>query len=225
MVQVIVTDIEGTTTSLSYVHDVLFPYARRHLADYIAQHRHEPAVQDILTEVGTLVGRPLCDNEAVDTLLGWMDEDRKITPLKTLQGMIWRDGYQRGELNGQVYPDAVEKLTEWHRQGIRLAVFSSGSVEAQQLLFRHTAFGDLTPLFSAYFDTRIGAKKEPQAYEHICRQMAVHPRDSLFLSDVTAELDAAREAGLHTCWLVRGQNPPPPGQHPQARDFHEIRLP
>ena len=225
MVQLIVTDIEGTTTSLSYVHDVLFPYARRYLADYIAQHRHEPAVQDILTEVGTLVGRPLRDNEAVDTLLGWMDEDRKITPLKTLQGMIWRDGYERGELKGHVYPDAVEKLSEWHRQGMRLAVFSSGSVEAQQLLFRNTAFGDLTPLFSAYFDTRIGAKKAPQAYEHVCRQMAVPPRASLFLSDVTAELDAASEAGLHTCWLVRGQNPPPPGQHPQARDFHEVHLP
>ena len=223
MIRAIVTDIEGTTSSLAFVHEVLFPYARAHLADFVRCHAEDPHVAPLLNDVRLESGRLELDVDGViDQLLQWMDEDRKATPLKTLQGMIWEQGFRAGDFKGHVYPDAVEALRRWHRQGIDLYVYSSGSVQAQKLLFGHTEYGDLTPLFSGFFDTHVGAKREAASYARIARETGHPPAEMLFLSDVEAELDAARAAGLHTCWLVRDQAPDPAATHPQVRDFSEI---
>lgn len=185
----ILTDIEGTTSSIAFVTDVLFPYARAHLAEYVAAHPAETA--PILAEVAAQeAGDPLA------TLLRWIDEDRKATPLKTLQGMIWAEGYGSGALRGHVYPDAVAALRRWHAAGIGLYVFSSGSVQAQKLLFGHSVAGDLTPLFSGYFDTTTGPKRVAASYAKIAAAIDVEPADILFLSDTPEEIAAARESGM-----------------------------
>jgi enolase-phosphatase E1 len=222
MIGAILTDVEGTTTSVSFVYDVLFPYARQHLAELVREHRDDPEVRRQLDLVQQEAGAMMADEVAVETLLGWMDEDRKVAPLKTLQGMIWRTGYLTGGFTGHLYPDAVAGLRRWHDEGLRLYVYSSGSVEAQRLLFGHSDFGDLTPLFSGYFDTRIGAKREPQAYRAIAAKIGLPAERILFLSDVAAELDAAWEAGMQTVWLVRGGTPDPAAGHRQVASFDAI---
>lgn len=223
-IEAIVTDIEGTTSSLSFVKDVLFPYARRHLADFVRTHGGDPEVRRLLDDVGAAAGRPLADAEAVAELLRWMDEDRKATPLKALQGLIWEEGYRRGEFTGHVYEDAVRRLREWHERGLRLYVYSSGSVHAQQLLFGHTAYGDLTPLFSGWFDTGVGAKQDIGSYRRIAREIGLPPQAILFLSDVPAELDAAAAAGMATCWLARDGAASGISVHAAARDFDQVPL-
>lgn len=225
MTGAIVTDIEGTTSSLSFVKDVLFPYARTHLAEFVRQHAYEPAVREQLTAVGKEVGRKLSDEETLQQLLRWIDEDKKITPLKSLQGLIWEAGYRRGDFQGHVYDDAVQCLQAWKARGWPLYVFSSGSMHAQKLLFAHTAFGDLTPLFSGYFDTNIGSKRESAAYRHIVQAIQLPPAQILFLSDIREELDAALAVGLKTCWLVRDGDLPKNSPHALAKDFTQIVLP
>ncbi len=225
MIRAIVTDIEGTTSSLSFVKDVLFPYARQRIAAFVREQAAQPAVRSQLAAVSAAVGRTLTDDAAVAQLIRWIDEDRKITPLKALQGMIWETGYRNGDFRGHVYEDAVRRLREWKDQGLALYVFSSGSVHAQKLLFGHSDFGDLTPLFSGYFDTTIGAKREADTYRHITQSLGLSVGEILFLSDIREELDAAQEAGLHTCWLVRDGVLPDKPPHPVARDFSEITLP
>lgn len=225
MIRAIVTDIEGTTSSLSFVKDVLFPYARARLPGFVTTHSQSPEVRAQLQAVAETVGRPLNDAEAGARLIEWIDEDRKITPLKTLQGMIWEDGYRQGDFQGHVYEDAVRHLRAWKARGVALYVFSSGSVQAQKLLFAHTAYGDLTPLFSGYFDTTIGSKRETGAYQRIALAIGAPPREILFLSDIREELDAARSVGMQTCWLVRDGTSPADPPHPVARDFDAIALP
>jgi enolase-phosphatase E1 len=218
----VLTDVEGTTTSLSLVKDVLFPYARRRLAAFVAAQGAVPEVRAVLDDVRRVVGDPFLDDAGVVHALElWMDEDRKATPLKTLQGWIWRDGYTTGELRGHVYDDAVEALRAWHARGVALYVYSSGSVAAQRLLFGHTPFGDLTPLFSGYFDTTIGPKLEPRSYQAIADAVAIAPRDILFLSDHAGELDAARTAGLATVWIDRDA-PDRVGSHRRATTFADV---
>lgn len=224
MIQAIVTDIEGTTSSLSFVKDVLFPYAREHMARFIHEQAGNPAVRDQLSAVSEAAGRPLSDDEACAQLIHWIDEDRKITPLKTLQGLIWEAGYRRGDFQGHVYTDAVEHLREWKTKGIALYVYSSGSVHAQKLLFGHTAVGDLNPLFSGYFDTTIGGKRETESYRRIAEAIRLPPTSILFLSDIREELDAAIAAGLRACWLVRDGALPGNPPCPVARDFHAVQL-
>ena len=224
MIRAIVTDIEGTTSSLSFVKDVLFPYARARLPAFVAAQSQSPPVRAQLQAVADTVGRPLTDAEASEQLIRWIDEDRKITPLKALQGMIWEAGYRQGDFQGHVYEDAVRQLRAWRAQGIALYVFSSGSVHAQRLLFAHTAWGDLTPLFSGYFDTTIGSKRETGAYQRIAQTVGAPPAEILFLSDVREELDAARSVGMRTCWLVRDGTPPADPPHPVAGDFDAIAL-
>ncbi|MEW6353430.1 MAG: acireductone synthase [Pseudomonadota bacterium] len=202
MIKAILTDIEGTTSSLSFVKDVLFPYARERMAEFVRAHGHEPAVRKLLEEVKQISGAAR-DDDAVAQLMRWIDEDKKITPLKALQGMIWEEGYRHGHFKGHVYEDAARKLREWRVQGLRLYVFSSGSVQAQKLLFAHTDYGDLTPLFSGYFDTTIGNKRDPGSYKAIAQAIGLPPGEILFLSDIKEELDAAREAGMRVVWLVR----------------------
>jgi enolase-phosphatase E1 len=222
MIRAIVTDIEGTTSSLSFVKDVLFPYAREHLPAFIAAHGQEPEVQKLLEDVSAAAGRPLDRAQAVQQLLQWIAEDRKATPLKTLQGLIWEEGYRQGDYQGHIYDDAAQALRSWHEQGMRLYVYSSGSVHAQKLLFGHTALGDLTPLFSGYFDTNIGAKQDSASYRSIAEHIGLPANEILFLSDIEAELNAARSAGMQTRWLVRegelGVDPP----HRQVQSFDQI---
>lgn len=193
----IVTDIEGTTSSIAFVKDVLFPYARAHLRDFIARHQND--VAPILNEVRKLQGDAALSMEQIaHALEKWIDEDRKIAPLKALQGMIWADGYKSGELTGHIYPDAAAALRAWRDAGLRLYVYSSGSTEAQQLIFRHTAFGDLTPLFSGYFDTRIGSKLEAPSYQRIATEIGLPVEKLLFLSDHGGEIAAAAQSGWRT---------------------------
>lgn len=205
MIRAIVTDIEGTTSDIRFVHDVLFPYAREHLAAFIrAQHAH-PEVRAALDAVRAEAGQPEADPEALTAiLLGFMDEDRKSTGLKALQGMIWRDGYVNGSFTGHLYPDVVPALRASREQGFELYVYSSGSVAAQKLLFGYSDEGDITDLFSGYFDTRVGAKREVASYRNIAEQTGLPAEQLLFLSDIRQELDAAAEAGWNTVQLIRG---------------------
>ncbi|MDY7227726.1 acireductone synthase [Hyalangium rubrum] len=225
MIRAIVTDIEGTTSSLRFVHEVLFPYSARHLEEFVLQHLREPAVREQLHETARLAELDPEDTPAlIAQLLRWIAEDRKSPPLKLLQGMLWERGYREGAFQGHLYEDAAQLLRQWQRQGLRLYVYSSGSEQAQKLLFGYSSHGDLTPLFSVYFDTRVGAKREVASYRRIAQELGEAPGNILFLSDVKEELDAARAAGLHTTWLVREGALPAQPLHPVARDFHEVRL-
>jgi enolase-phosphatase E1 len=228
MIKAIVTDIEGTTTSLSFVKDVLFPYARAKLPDFVKQHHHETAVKQLLLDTCREADLACnCDTDpqaAINQLIEWIDQDQKITPLKALQGLIWQAGYEQGELKGHLYPDALANLKAWHGRGIALYVYSSGSVLAQKLLFGHTEDGDLTPLFSGYFDTHIGGKREAEAYRKIAETISLPPGEILFLSDIKEELDAAKTIGFHTYWLIREHHPDLNPPHPQAKTFNEIGL-
>ena len=225
MIRAIVTDIEGTTSSLSFVKDVLFPYARQRMQTYARAQAALPEVRIQLAAVSAAVGRTLTDDEAAAQLVRWIDEDKKITPLKALQGMIWETGYRHGDFQGHVYDDAVRRLREWKDLGLSLYVYSSGSVYAQKLLFGFSRCGDLTPLFNGYFDTTIGAKRETDAYRRIAQSIGMPAGEILFLSDIREELDAAQAAGLNTCWLVRDGALPRNTPHALARDFSEIVLP
>ncbi len=194
----VITDIEGTTTPIAFVRDTLFPYARARLESAIAR----PEAAGILAEVeGMVPGQP-----ALVTLRRWMDEDAKVTPLKALQGQIWDAGYADGSLHGALYPDVTAALRRWVRGGLKLYVYSSGSVAAQKLLFGHSVDGDITGLFSGFFDTNVGHKREAESYDRLCIGINVPPAEVLFLSDIEAELDAASAAGLRTCQLVRPQD-------------------
>jgi enolase-phosphatase E1 len=217
----ILTDIEGTTSSISFVKDVLFPYSREHLAEFVKLRRGDTEVRKIVEEVRSLAGSSLSESDVIALLLQWIDEDRKTTPLKSLQGLIWEHGYQHGDFHGHIYEDSARCLRAFKAKGLRLYVYSSGSVYAQKLLFAHTQFGDLTSLFSGYFDTHIGAKGEADSYRKISASIGLPPPDILFLSDVEAELDAARTAGMATLKLVR-DTPLPPSRHPQVADFDAI---
>lgn len=231
----LLTDIEGTTTSVDFVKDTLFPYARARLADFVAAHGQEPAVRAILDEVAASLTAthphapaaptaPCPDNaQIIATLHHWMDTDRKAGPLKALQGLIWETGYATGDFVGHVYPDAHAALGRWHRAGIALHIYSSGSAHAQGLLFGHTEYGDLRPWFQGYFDTTVGPKQDTASYQRIVATLQRPAAQVLFLSDVTAELDAAATAGLRTCQVVRPATTPGT-THPVVRDFSEIFL-
>ena len=196
MPRAILTDIEGTTSSIAFVAETLFPYARARLPAFVSA--HPEAAAPILAEVAaTEPGDP------VATLIRWIDEDRKATPLKTLQGMIWADGYREGAFTGHIYADAAAALRRWNAAGIALYVFSSGSVAAQKLLFGHSDAGDLTPLFSGYFDTTTGPKREAASYTAIAGAIGFDPQDVLFLSDTPEEIAAARAAGLQALLIDR----------------------
>lgn len=203
-IKAILTDIEGTTSAVSFVYDVLFPFAASRLPGFLREHQATPTVAAQIEAVRGEAGEPGADlDQVIEILLGWMREDRKATPLKALQGQVWQKGYESGELKGHVYPDAVAALKQWHTEGYRLYVYSSGSIQAQKLIFGCSEAGDLTGLFSGYFDTTSGGKRDAESYRTIASAIDVAPEQVLFLSDVTAELDAAREAGMATCGLAR----------------------
>ncbi|NOT11469.1 MAG: acireductone synthase [Methylococcaceae bacterium] len=224
MIKAIVTDIEGTTSSLSFVKDILFPYARTHLADFVRHHQDSESIKSLLQDACQEVGEELDTEQLIALFKQWMAEDRKATPLKSLQGLIWEAGYELGAFTGHLYQDAVESLQAWKSQGLDLYVYSSGSVYAQKLLFSHSDYGDLTPLFSGYFDTHIGGKKEAESYQRIAEQIQRQPGELLFLSDLKEELDAARLTGYQTIWLTRDNLPNPDAEHRQVSRFDLIRL-
>lgn len=210
MSNLILTDIEGTTSSISFVHDVLFPYARRELPRFVRAHGDDPQVRRWLDAVAAENGGLCQDEMIVEVLQGWIDEDRKHTALKALQGMMWADGYRNADFTAHIYPDAAQALRGWHADGRRLAVYSSGSVAAQKLFFGNSDAGDLLPLFDGFFDTEIGGKREASSYRRIADALQCKPADILFLSDVVAELDAAREAGMDTVLVDRREDYPVP---------------
>jgi len=215
----VLMDIEGTTTSIAFVKDRLFPFAEAALDGFLDARADDPEVVALLEEVRAAAP----GQDPRTTLRGWMAADAKVTPLKTLQGMIWRQGYGDGRLKGHLWPDVARCLRAWKAAGVRLAVYSSGSVEAQRLLFGHSEAGDLTPLFSAFFDTRVGAKRERASYAAIAVKLGLAPGGILFLSDVAEELDAASEAGLVTCQVVRAEDGAlPSGRHREAPDFPAV---
>ncbi|MDH6109384.1 enolase-phosphatase E1 [Kitasatospora sp. MAP12-15] len=203
MIGHVVLDIEGTTSSLSHVRDVLFPYARRRLRDWLELPL--PDVAAVVAEVRERTGRPAASLDEVHrVLLDWLDRDVKAPPLKTLQGLIWQQGYAAGELSSQVYEDVPPALRRWREQGAALHVYSSGSVLAQREWFRHTGAGDLREHFTQHFDTRSpGSKTEPGSYREIAARLAAAPDGILFCSDHQGELDAARAAGLRTLGVRR----------------------
>jgi enolase-phosphatase E1 len=222
MPRTILTDIEGTTSSIAFVKDVLFPYARRALPRFVREHGDDPDVRRWLDAVATESGGICSDEVIVETLQGWIDQDRKHTALKALQGMLWRDGYLRGDFHGHVYADAAAALRRWHAAGRRLAVFSSGSVAAQKLLFGYSEAGNLAEVFDDFFDTEIGHKREADSYRRIASALQQPPQDILFLSDVVEELDAAREAGMQTVLLDRREDYPEPRNGDAANGHRRV---
>jgi enolase-phosphatase E1 len=219
-VSAVLTDIEGTTSSIAFVKETLFPFAREALEGFLADHGQEPEVAACLTEARRLA-EP--GEEAIAALRRWMAEDAKITPLKALQGLIWRQGYLDGRIEGHLWPDVAPCLRAWARAGIGLHVYSSGSVAAQKLIFGHSAAGDLASLFTGFFDTTTGGKREAASYAAIARNLHLPPESILFLSDVAEELDAAATAGFQTCQLVReADGTKPCDRHRQAADFPAV---
>lgn len=211
----ILTDIEGTTSSISFVKDVLFPYARDALPAFVREHGQREDVRRWLDAVAIEHGAidrsvEFGDDAIVEILQRMIDEDRKHTALKALQGMIWSDGYRNVDFSAHIYPDAAAKLRDWHAAGYPLAVYSSGSVPAQKLFFAHTDAGDLTALFDGWFDTEVGHKRDAGSYREIARRLDRRADEIVFLSDVVEELDAAREAGMRTVLIDRLEDYPQP---------------
>lgn len=229
-------DIEGTTTPIAFVHRVLFPYARARMADYLQAHWEQPDIQadrvrleaEYRAEAESWPDLPPWNAEdtsqsALSYLLWLTDRDRKSPALKSLQGKIWQHGYETGAIQGQVYADVPPFLKAWRAQGGKTYIYSSGSVLAQQLLFRHSDHGDLTPLLDGYFDTGVGPKKEARSYTAIAQTLAVAPASLLFVSDLPEELAAAQTAGLPVALSVREDSiPEAASPYPIVRDFHAL---
>jgi enolase-phosphatase E1 len=202
-------DIEGTVGSISFVRDVLFPYARTRLRSFLNEHGERPEVARQLRAVSDETGAVGLSAQ-IAVLEAWSDSDRKATPLKALQGMIWESGYRSGALVAHLYEDVVGALRRWHRRGVPVHVYSSGSIAAQRLYFAHTAAGDLTDLLAGYFDTTTGPKLAASSYETIARALSVADRPRLFLSDAGGELRAAAAAGWHAVQVRRDGTPTDP---------------
>lgn len=221
----ILLDIEGTVSPIPFVHKVLFPYSRRRLKDFVQSHAGDPTVQSSLsaTQATALAEdqQVLTADETIDRLLHWIDTDRKHPALKALQGLIWREGYESGEFTSDIYADVYPVLAAWKERGLQLGIYSSGSVQAQLLLFKYTDRGDMTPLFSHHFDTAVGGKREAGAYRQILAQLSLAASDVLFLSDIAAELEAAAAVGIQTIQLVRPGTCAAPGQR-TAADLYAV---
>lgn len=229
--QAILLDVEGTTSSISFVYDVLFTFAKDHVADFLSHERGTEAVQAAAAALAAEVGIPgasLDDpagrQQVVLAALDLMNRNVKSTPLKALQGMIWRSGFESGQLVAHVFDDVPPALARWADSGLDVRVYSSGSVEAQTLFFAHTAAGNLTRYLRGHYDTTTGPKREASSYARIAADMALEPRQILFLSDVGAELDAARQAGMATALAVRPGNRDPGGllEHEPFESFADI---
>ena len=210
MTRGILLDIEGTTTPISFVYDVLFPFARAHAGEYLDDEAQRSLKVEYDTDLAKGLSPPPWSSGALAYVHWLMDLDRKSTALKTLQGRIWKEGYRQGDLRGEVFADVPPALERWNKAGIDVRIYSSGSVLAQQLLFSTTRYGDLTLYLKGYFDTTTGPKTEPASYATIARAFDLSPSDIVFISDVTRELDAAAAAGLQVLLSVRPDNPTQP---------------
>lgn len=228
MIRAILTDIEGTTSSLSFVKDTLFPYAAENLPKYVREHRTEPEVRRQLHATAELANLPGHDVEPlIAQLVEWIETDSKATPLKALQGLIWDGGYRAGDFQAHLYGDAIRGLHRWFEQGLTLYVYSSGSIQAQKLFFEFSRYGDIRRLFAGHFDTTTGNKHDAESYRCIAAEVKVPATGLLFLSDVEAELDAARNAGLKTARLSRAEDYGPAAgdiesKHPCFASFDDI---
>ncbi|MCF2527885.1 acireductone synthase [Yinghuangia soli] len=226
----VVVDIEGTTSATGFITEQLYPYSRKHFAQLLDTRGTEPDVARAAAAVRELIGEPEAGTERiVEALNGWLDRDEKVTPLKTLQGVIWAEGFASGELTSHFYPDAIPALRAWHAAGHTLYVFSSGSVSAQLAWFGHSAEGSLLPLFSGHFDTETaGPKKIASSYDAIAAAVGeTDPARFVFLSDLVEELDAAKEAGWRTVGVRRPGEPyyaKGVAGHPETDSFARIDL-
>lgn len=216
MIRAVLCDIEGTTTDVRFVHDVLFPYAAARIPAWVAAHPGAPELVVVAEETGATTPEAL-----TEALLGWMAEDRKATPLKAIQGQLWAEGYADGTLHAHVYPDVAPAFERWTSAGLRVAIYSSGSVQAQQVLFGATDAGDLRRHISGWFDTTTGPKRAAASYTAIATALDLPPDEVLFLSDTPEELDAAALAGMRTCQLTR-DGAQPDGPHPTAATFDDL---
>jgi enolase-phosphatase E1 len=224
-IDAIVLDIEGTTTPIAFVYEVLFPFARQHLHDYLQDRQGSDELRDVIarlrhewreeTAPPPWSDEPANELSSAESYVEWlMDRDRKSPALKLLQGRIWELGYRSGVLKGDLYPDVVPAIERWRAFGVKVAIYSSGSEQAQRLLFAHTPAGDLTSLFEAFFDTHLGAKTSSASYRRIGEVLDCSTDRLIFVSDAGAEIDAARAAGCHTVLCVRPGNPLPPTNGP-----------
>jgi len=219
----ILLDIEGTTTPITFVYDVLFPFARRRIREYLPQADLESLKREHEEDLRQGRNPPAWSAEPVEYLQWLIDQDRKSTPLKSLQGKIWLEGYERGELRGEVFQDVPRSLERWRQKEIDVRIFSSGSILAQRLLFSNTASGDLTVFMSGYFDTTTGPKNDPASYRQIADAFGIPASEIVFISDVTRELDAARQAGMQTLLCIRpGNHPQPPHDHRTITTLDEV---
>jgi enolase-phosphatase E1 len=217
----VLLDVEGTTTPISFVYGTLFPYARAHLSSFLSERRADPAVASAVRELTRSnaadlpAGAPAITNqdmvrEISDYAIWLMDQDRKSPPLKLLQGLIWERGFAQGEIQSELFEDVPGSLLQWREAGLQTAIYSSGSVLAQRLVFTCTPFGDLTSFITRYFDTGAGLKRDCRSYQYIAAELRVPAGQIIFVSDIAEELEAARAAGLSTALSIR------PGNQPQS---------
>ncbi len=233
----VVLDIEGTVSPVAFVYDEMFPFARRHVAAYLRDNWDEDAVRQTIDLLAVDLGQSDSETWFVDqaadqpqqrqdlvvrSVHELMDQDAKVTGLKQLQGLIWRSGFESGQLVASLFPDVPARLQAWHQSGLSLYIYSSGSIAAQKLFFGHTGEGDLLDLFSGFFDTTTGNKKEPGSYTAIIAALAEPPELICFVSDVTAELDAARQAGMQT--VLRPADGRDGHDHPVIASFEELSV-
>ena len=240
MISHILLDIEGTTCPVSFVTDILFPYAKSELTNFLERHQDDPSIRKLVNDAEAEWNDD--KDKASISLRHELEEsrqpkhlkvgaylqllissDKKSTALKDVQGKIWREGYTTGNISSELFEDAHENLREWYSKGYKLAVYSSGSVEAQRLLYKYTSKGDIGNIFSHWFDTHIGNKKNQKSYSTIASTMACEPKNILFVSDNREECDAAKDAGYLTLYSLREGNPQmEPGQHPVILNLEDI---
>ena len=203
MDKVILVDIEGTISPISFVKEVMFPYSKKKLEEFLKNNFEKPEIKEIISEIEKIVGKKLSLDEVIEILKKWIDEDKKITPLKEIEGYIWEEGFKTGELKAPLFEDAYNKLKEWKDKGYKIYIYSSGSVKAQKLFFSHSIYGNILNLFNGHFDTKIGNKKEKNSYLRIAQEIGAKPEDIIFLSDSLEEIKAAKEAGLQVIKVSR----------------------
>jgi len=239
-IEVVLLDIEGTTTPIDFVYRKLFPYARTYIQDYVHDNFSSAPIREYLAalfsqhvedrgrgldppHIGNSVDEMTAES-AAGYLLWLMDRDSKATPLKSIQGNIWEAGYREGSLHSKVFDDVPPAMNRWRDSGKTICIYSSGSVLAQKLLFANTESGDLTNLISGFYDTNIGKKRDSASYQRIATDLKMRPQAILFISDVTAELDAAQASGLQTLLCVRPGNPQQPREayHSKINSFDEV---
>jgi enolase-phosphatase E1 len=223
----ILLDVEGTTSSISFVYDVLFTFAKEHVGNFLARHAGDEAIKTLAAALAAETGADASDPSRLAlAAIDLMNRDVKSTPLKALQGLIWRGGFESGELVAHVFDDVPPALEQWTSSGLDVRIYSSGSIEAQRLFFGHTAAGDLTPHLRGHYDTTTGPKREAASYAKIAADMGIAPREILFVSDVGAELDAARQAGMGTALAIRPGNREPGGllEHESIESFAQITV-